>query len=720
MRSHACRLVAAPWIAAALWACSGDSHEVGDDEPAAVDGGIAGDAGRDGAAGDETCEAACGAELVPSDEDCVCAGVHMRLLPLREGFYAQPWPLATRMRSDGALDLEGFPMPEAATFLADNLETIARESRGFSTNGAIFASFDGTLDPDSLPTPEQSVEDDSSIQLIEVGADSETRGERTPIACSFTARATGYTPPNMLACTPYPGFSLRPAATYALVLYDRLHDPRDRPVRRSRRMHEVLEGEGGADPLTGELSDAYAPLVDYLLAEGDGLDHVVGGTVFRTQDPVAQMRALAEDVHDQDPPAPDYIAAANVELPEEESGNYTALEGTYDTPIYQQGITPYFLFGGDIQFTADGKPKRASTFPIRFAMTIPEGEMPEEGWPVVLYHHGTGGDAYTYITDGTAYHLAAAGVAAISIDAPAHGTRSGGLDPQLTFFNIANVLAMRDNIRQGAVDLLVLERFVQAFDVAAEDSPTDAAIRFDAERIFAMGHSQGALLLPLMLPFSERVKGVMLSGAGASITASVLYKHAPVDIPALARMYLALEDGERLDPFHPALSLLQAFSEVCDGVNYAPYAHRWPGGRGIDVWATQGLRDTFAPPEVTNALVTAYGLSPIGPLAMRVEGLLLRGLTPLTPPVSANREAIDGERYTAVYSQYAASDHFLHPAESGRRSAARRTGSRAWRRAAAPSSTGEDLSRLPAGSSRRFIVTAWVTTPRMNGRPRHR
>jgi hypothetical protein len=174
-----------------------------------------------------------------------------------------------------------------------------------------------------------------------------------------------------------------------------------------------------------------------------------------------------------------------------------------------------------------------------------------------------------------------------------------------------------------------------------------------------MGHSQGSLILPVMLPFSESVKGVMLSGAGASITASILYKRNPVDIPSIARMYLALEADERLDPFHPALTLLQAFSEVSDPSNYAPHTFLWPGGRALDVWVTQGLRDIFAPPEVTNPLVTAYGLSPIAPVAMKVEGLQLRGLTALSPPVSANREAPDGDRYTAVYSQYASSDHFL-------------------------------------------------------------
>jgi hypothetical protein len=218
---------------------------------------------------------------------------------------------------------------------------------------------------------------------------------------------------------------------------------------------------------------------------------------------------------------------------------------------------------------------------------------------------------------------------------------------------------MRDNIRQGAVDLLVLERFVEALRVEAADSPTGAEIRFDPGRIFAMGHSQGGLTVPLMLPFSRRVQGAMLSGAGASITASIIHKTAPIDIPALARAFLALAPGEALDVFHPVLALVQAFSDVADSSNYAPYLYRWEGGRGIDVWATQGLLDTYAPKPVTDALVTALGLQPMAPLAQPVAGLQLRGLAPVNAPVSENVEAVSGTRHTAVYSQYPNSDHFL-------------------------------------------------------------
>lgn len=593
-------------------------------------------------------------------EHCACSadGVHMRLGPLSEGFYAQPWPLDTRLRANGLLDLGGFPTPPAALFINANLPAIEGATRGFSTTGAIFASFDGELDPDSFPRPQESLEPAASAYLLEVEPDSDTRGERVPITCSFRRAATAYNPANLLACVPVAGFALRPAARYALVLTDGLRDARGERVRDTQRVRDLLGAGGEDDAVVGDLRDAYQPLADWLAesAQKGELDHVVGATVFTTQDPTKELRALAADVQAQDAPVASSIATYDADLPAE-SGNYLALHGTYPTPIYQQGQTPYAASGGDIRFGADGKPVLAGELQVRFALTVPQGPMPANGWPVVLYHHGTGGDCYSFINDGTAHHLAAAGVAAIGIDAPVHGTRKPAADSaDLLFFNISNVLAMRDNIRQGAVDLLVLERFVTAF---SREAPGPWPVVFDADNVFAMGHSQGGLTVPLMLPLAEHVRGAMLSGAGGSITASILYKTAPLDIPELARAFLALEADEPLDAFHPVLALVQAFSDVADTTNYAPYLFRWDGGRGVDVWATQGLEDVYAPKQATDALVTALGLQPMGRLFEPVDGLELLAIDPGKAPLRANVEAASGGKFTGAYTQYAFADHFL-------------------------------------------------------------
>jgi predicted esterase len=455
-----------------------------------------------------------------------------------------------------------------------------------------------------------------------------------------------------------PGFPLRPSTLYALLLTDAVLDARGEPLRASQRFRDLLQGID--QDVEAELFDAYAPLADFALAEGIELDGLVGGTVFRTSDPTAQMRAIARHVREQPTPALGSIGLHAGTLPAAESGNYHALAGTYRAPIYQQGETPYGSRGGDIHFDAAGAPLIAGEMDLRFALSVPQGAMPEGGWPVALYHHGTGGDAFSFMDNGTAFHLAAVGVAAIGIDAPVHGTRRpDGVDPTLLFFNINNPRALRDNVRQGAADLLYLKRVVEGFALDAAASPTAEAIRFDPDKVFMMGHSQGGLTGPLMLAVADNVKGAMLSGAGGSITMTILFKTEPIDIPASARGLLGLPDDEPLDAFHPFLALVQAFTEVADPVNYVPYYYRWPGGSGFDLWLTQGLLDLEVPPIVTGALATAAGVSPVDPIALRIEGFGLRGLSALQTPVASNVAAQDGADHTAVYSQYPNEGHFL-------------------------------------------------------------
>jgi len=641
--------------ALAGYACGDDADDLSRTRDAGLDGGPKTGGGAGACKAPPRCEP--DESLAPDDCKCSRDGVRMRIAPLSEGFYAQPWPLDTRLHDNGALDLTGFPTPEAALFINVNLPTIERATRGFSTTGAIFMSFDGELDPDRLPTPEQSLGPlgQASAYLVEVEPDSDTRGERTPIACSYRRKETGYNPPDLLACVPVAGFALRPATRYALVLTDGLRDAEGERVRASQRMRDLLSERAEDDPLVRQLRGAYVPLADWLREQDDALDHVVGASVFTTQDPIAELRALAEDVRSLPAPTSTDVAPYTGMLPAE-SGNYLAFDGSYLTPIYQQGQTPYAQSGGDIRFGADGVPVRTGELKLRFALTVPEGAMPAAGWPVVLYHHGSSGDAYSFIEEGTAYHLAAAGVAAIGIDAPVHGTRKPAADDGGTlFFNITNVLALRDNVRQGAVDLLVLERFVAAF----EQAPDGTEIRFDRDNVYAMGHSQGGLTVPLMLPVAEHVRAAMLSASAASISASILYKTQPLDIPAVARTFLALEADEPLDEFHPVLALVQAFSDVADTSNYAPYLFRWTGGRGVDVWATQGLLDLVAPKPATDALVTALGLQPMRPLIEGVEGVDLLGIEPASAPVRSNISAAAGGKFTGVYSQYADGDHFL-------------------------------------------------------------
>jgi pimeloyl-ACP methyl ester carboxylesterase len=166
------------------------------------------------------------------------------------------------------------------------------------------------------------------------------------------------------------------------------------------------------------------------------------------------------------------------------------------------------------------------------AASVGLGAKPAGGWPVLIFQHGLTRNRL----DAAAIADAAAdggNFVVVSIDLPLHGipgpTAPGGalyqqanertfnldlvnnttlaagpdgnIDPSgVHFVNVPNPLVTRDNLRQGAVDLLALVRSLPNLDIDG-----DGTSDIDATRIHYVGHSLGGI-----------VGGVFLGTAGAS------------------------------------------------------------------------------------------------------------------------------------------------------------------------------------------------------------
>src|SRR6185436_1126867 len=114
------------------------------------------------------------------------------------------------------------------------------------------------------------------------------------------------------------------------------------------------------------------------------------------------------------------------------------------SPNYQAGKIPYVNFGdgGGFEFK-DGEPIVANYFDLRFSLTVPKASrcpMPEAGYPIVMFAHGTGGDYRSYVRDRTGREQAKRCIASMGVDQIFHGTRpgapTGGSEPSLLFFNV--------------------------------------------------------------------------------------------------------------------------------------------------------------------------------------------------------------------------------------------------------------------------------------------
>jgi predicted esterase len=568
-----------------------------------------------------------------------------------DDFYALPFPNDVWRRDDGGLDLSQFP---TNSVIAQTVRDIAeRDLDGFGKNAAIFARFSGPLDLASLPSPVESMQEDASVYLVDVDPDSPDRGTRVPIIATFRAEGTQTIGPNRLVVRPYPGFPLADGTTYALVITNRLASADGGDVL-AQSDWSALASKSPPAKLAHARS-VYAPLFAWLDEPGgDDRVDVVSAAVFTTQHATRIVPAIRNAVYGT--PAP---VARDVMLVEV-GGAFTIFSGNYDAPNLQAGTPPYLSSGGEIVVGADGAAVVQRSETMRFALTVPNVAIPARGLPICIYQHGTGGDWKSFIDDGTAQRLAEQGIAVISTDQVLHGPRNpDGTDPSISFFNFNNPVAARDNPLQGAADAWSLMRL--ALGLSIQDGAR--TIRFDPDRVFFFGHSQGGLTGPGFVAFEPTLKGAVLSGTGGIFYLSALNKTEPVSFPDLIETLIR---DTPVDDDNPTLALAQMAVERSDTINYAPFMARMPrtapDGTPLaprNIFHTEGFTDHYTPNKAIEAFATALGGDLVElPDAVQLEGLTLRGRAIVAAPITGN---LGGATVvTAQYKQAGASDgHFV-------------------------------------------------------------
>lgn len=577
-----------------------------------------------------------------------------------------PYPNDLRLRSDGTIDLGHLSSGQEE--LLQHYFDFAANNRlgGFGTNGAAFFRFSEPIDPDSLPeTDEASVAQDAPVVWINVDPGSPDYGRRLPLRFSFRERAGTYIGPNSLAVRRVPGFVMRPGSRYAVLITDGLRDIQGRPVQADEAFAALLDNRS---PDT-ELQSAHAAYESLRAFLDDAqIEGVVSAALFSTGEPTA-LAGLARDVVYKRP-AP--VATDLVVVSETDA--YVEIQGKYVAPNFQQGSSPYPSpdQGGAIAVDpVSGEPEVVREEQLRFALTIPSGPMPEEGWPVVLYAHGTGGDFRSFIRKGVAERLArvrdkqgqeVARLAMVGIDQVIHGTRApAGTFPDVLAFNMTNPKSWAHNLVQGGIDNFSLLRMVRELRFskvpwAAKSGRSDEMdfgqqVKLDAEQVGFMGHSQGTLSGPVFVAHEPAVCCVVLSGAGGDGAISFLRQEVPVNVANLVRLALK----EPVDEFHPVVNLWQQVLEQADPNNYAALLIRQPlsGHPSRHLLLGEGLVDHYTPIQTTESLALAIGLPLLGPVHRPVPDLALAEIDPGTLPATRNVKTPSGA-VTAGLLQYPA------------------------------------------------------------------
>lgn len=582
------------------------------------------------------------------------------------GFYSLPFPLDTRYTDKGTIRVLDFPNPHNSITLERYLKLGERDVQAFGANAGILFSFSGHIDTETLPqSAEDSVRDSSSVYILSVDPLSPDYGQRYPFRWKYTQKPTDYGPANLLVLLPVQGVPMEHGRKYAAVITKRVKDTKGKSLRRNIYFGNAI----AENTIFKDVADALSPLREYLDDTGTPLEEIVLGTVYTTIDPIKRMLSIRDHVYGYDLPGIDQDSLER----NLRNDNYHFIRGTITIPIYQKGEIPYVLFGGDIEFDSEGEPIVQAQSEIRFAVTVPTGQMPAAGWPFLIYSHGSGGSWTSPINKGVADWLAMQGIALVSIDAPHHEGRNpisrDSAFESFCFYNALNPDSFRDNNVQGAAELMAVIRQVIDLEIPGrlltiDEEKTDPAT-FDSENVFFMGHSQGSTVGPAIVAVDPYIKAAFFSGAGGSLMWNILTKTEPFDIAQVARILLQLnwEEGQKdLDEFHPALNVIQHMAGYVDPVDLNTYFHQRPipGVPVKDVFQAQGITDTYVGQPCHGAFAAAAHMDMISPLLATDawDRIKWTGAGLLDDEViTGNRESYDRLPVTSVVVQYPAPEN---------------------------------------------------------------
>jgi len=514
-------------------------------------------------------------------------------------FWSAPLPSDHRRHPDGTADLGGFPNPDGVPFVDTLIGLVDGALAGFGTTSTIFLPLDGALEGDLELSVHETVQDSSAVFLVGVEPGSEDFGVRIPVDVRFLEDPGPFGAPNLLALLPLQGRPLLPETMYAAVALTELRDADGEPV-----------GPAPQD----RLPHPYPLAVEALVGQGTPRDEIAGLAVFTTQDPTAELLRLAVEAaeYPPEPHAPPELTDVFDE--------YCVYRTTVPMPVFQAGDPPFLTGGGGIAWGDGGAPVLQTFEDANLDLTVPRGVIPEGGWPVALFIR-TGGGGERPLVDrgvqdaegtpleeggGLARQLAQAGFAGVSVDGPHGGLRNvTGGDEQFLIFNIANPVAMRDNLRQSAAELALVPDLLSTLTFDTGDCPgASPTATFAPDGMALLGHSMGATIAPLVLRAEPRFGATVLSGAGGSWIHNIVHKLSPLEVRPMAEAILGYGEGQLTD-FDPALSLLQWAGESADPPPYA-----WPlsGENGPQTLVLQGIVDTYILPPMANATTLSMGL----------------------------------------------------------------------------------------------------------------
>lgn len=594
---------------------------------------------------------------------------------LKSAFFDLPMPSDLRLTDKGGPDYSGFPNPNGVT-LIENVRTIAQDRPGFPVIPVGYFRFEAPIPPQDsevvIPADKAS-----PVLLVDVDPDSDERGRLFPTVAA-TSEPDNYTPENLLAVAPRPGFILHPERTYAFVVLRSLGDANGDPLGVPPSLAALADPAAGAPEgaFAAAAKTLYTPLWETLDTLGIPRTDIAAATVFTTGDVVKGTFEISSAVKEKTT-----VEITGLALDPDDGATherFCELHGKVLYPQYQKG-TPPFDTEGLFEIGADGLPVKQRDEEAPIAIAIPKGPMPAGGYPLLVYFHGSGGLAAQFIDrgkiftpdgspekgKGPAHVLSAFGIASAGSALPVNPERLPGAG-ETEYLNLNNLAAMRDTFRQGVIEQRLFIEALRKLTIdpallAACAGPTlpagETAFHFSEENLLAQGQSMGGMYTNMIGSTEPRIQAVVPTGAGGFWTYFIL-KTSLIPNAAGAVGSLLLQTQVPLTFLHPAMHAAETGLEPADPMIYMPRLARRPlEDHPIrPIYEPVGEGDSYFPTVLYDAIALAYGHEAAGDTIWPTmqEALALDGLEGVLPyPVVDNRPSEAGGSYTGVVVQYA-------------------------------------------------------------------
>ncbi len=556
---------------------------------------------------------------------------------------------------------------------------------GFGLRPLVELPLSGPIDPDTV---------DGHAFLVDVDADSPERGRQIAMTWRYDAERL------VIAGRPVSGELLREGTRYAAYVTTAIRDAAGESL-----------GRAPIDSLRSDTPARWRTTAD-ALRELDTHGDIAGIAVFTTQHATAPLVAARELLATLPPseltfPDPEVIFAGTAALDPvigvatratdgpraglERWGNDNPTGIAHDhVGVIGSGLMTSARFrrpdtgaddASDETFTDPPSVVSFETIPVTFI--LPSSPMPAAGYPIIIYGHGLGASRDQLLS--FAEPLTSQGYAIVGIDMSGHGSRFDAADyianmagqlkdfsgtagvrdgfgdttgqvTQFDFFEgFLNVSAIRDSIRQSALDLSRVAQMIRRpdLDLSALAGPGSATPKLDTTRIAYLGESFGTVVGTLFAAIEPDVHLFVLDVPGGGIIDTLLPESAEIGAMAMPLIESIYGARTQLDGWNPLIGMMQSVIDGGDPLSYAPHVTRDRfalAGTTLpprNVVAIEVMGDQVLSNSGTDALVRGMALDVLTP-----DMAAPSGLVEVASPAAGNRDG-----FTQILVQYSPATH---------------------------------------------------------------